>query len=230
MLQSGQGARRSWKRTLKWIGLGMTALLLLSVGGFFGYHWIAGLLYEPETKTVKAVRPELGVVKLSPGSSPGGVPGWVARFHLDVPRKRAWNALSNCGELAKALKGVASCTLVQKGNGWEINKMVLTHPAGAYMKTKTWYDKANMRSHWKMVEGSFQAAAGFVRLLDLPGHPSWCRVEYGYFLKISPILPKNFERPRVRRALRRMAHEIQRYFSKSSGARSSPSETGSGGI
>ncbi len=40
-------------------------------------------------------------------------------------------------------------------------------------------------------------------------------MEYGYFLKISILLSKKFERPRVQRALRRMVHEIQRYFTKS---------------
>lgn len=205
---------RNWKRGLKWGGLSVVGLLVVVVGGFFGYHWVAGLLYKPKTKTVKAARPELGVVKLVPGTSPDGIPGWVAKFHLDVSMEKAWSSLSKCSELAKAIKGVAHCTLIEKGDGWELNKMVLTHPEGAYMKNKTWYDKKNKRSRWKMVDGSFQAAAGFVRLYKLAGHPGWCRVEYGYFLKISPMLPKNFERPRVRRSVRKMAHQIQHYFTK----------------
>ncbi len=205
----------TWKKGLKWGGLSVVGLVVVVVGGFFVYHWVAGLLYTPKTKTVKATRPELGVVKLVPGTSPDGVPGWIARFHLDVSMDHAWSSLSKCSELAKALKGVASCTLVKKGDGWEVNKMVLTHPEGAYMKNKTWYDRKRMRSRWKMVDGSFQAAAGFVQLHKLPGHPGWCQVDYGYFLKISPMLPRNFERPRVRRSVRHMAHEIQRYFTKS---------------
>lgn len=214
-LSNTRGAGHTWKKGLKWGGLSVVGLIVVVVGGFFVYHWVAGLLYEPKTKTVKATRPELGVVKLVPGVSPGGVPGWVAKFHLDVSMEHAWSSLSKCSELAKALKGVASCTLIEKGDGWELNKMVLTHPEGAYMKTKTYYDKKRLRSHWKMVDGSFQAAAGFVRLQRLPGHPGWCQVEYGYFLKISPMLPRNFERPRVRRSVRHMAHEIQHYFTKS---------------
>jgi len=214
-LSNTRGAGHPWKKGLKWGGLSVVGVVVVVVGGFFVYHWVAGMVYEPKTKTVKATRPELGVVELVPGVSPGGVPGWVAKFRLDVSMEFAWNSLSKCSELAKALKGVASCTLIRKGDGWEINNMVLTHPDGAFMKTKTWYDKKHLRSHWKMVDGSFQAAAGFVRLYALPGHPGWCQVEYGYFLKISPMLPRNFERPRVRRSVRHMAHEIQRYFTKS---------------
>ncbi len=200
---------------MKWGGLSILGLVIVVVGGFFGYHWVVGMLYSPKTKTVKATRPELGVIKLVPGTSPDGVPGWIATFHLDVSMDHAWNSLSKCSELAKALKGVASCTLLEKGDGWEINKMVLTHPEGAFMKTKTWYDKKRRYSHWKMVDGSFQAAAGYVQLRNLPGHSDWCQVDYAYFLKISPLLPKNFERPRVRRSVRHMAREIQRYFTKS---------------
>jgi len=215
MSKSDSGATRVWwKRVLKWGGIGLGVIVVL-FGGWRLYDAITDLYYKPKPKTVNAARTELGVVKLVDGTSEDGIPGWVARFHLDVSVDDAWNALSNCSELAKALKGVASCTLLKKGDGWELNKMVLTHPEGAYMTTKTWYDKARKRSHWKMVEGSFQAAAGFVRLHKLPGHPGWCQVEYGYFLKISIMLSKKFERPRVRRALRRMAHEIQLYFTKS---------------
>jgi hypothetical protein len=213
--RSTKGIGLTRKKGLKWGGLSVLGLVVVVVGGFFVYHWVAGLVYEPKTRTVKATRPELGVVKLVPGTSPGGVPGWVAKFHLDVSADYAWSSLSRCSELAKALKGVASCTLLEKGDGWELNKMVLTHPEGAYMRTKTWYDNKRKRSHWKMVDGSFQAAAGFVRLKELPGHPGWCQVDYGYFLKISPMLPRNFERPRVQRAVRRMAHEIQQYFTRS---------------
>lgn len=202
------------KKGLKWGGLSVLGLVVVVLGGFYGYHFVADLLYKPKTKTVKAARPELGVVRLVPGTSPDGVPGWVARFHLDVSMEHAWNALSSCKELAKALKGVDHCELLKKGDGWELNKMVLTHPEGAFMKTKTYYDKKQRYSHWKMVDGSFQAAAGYVRLHALPGNPGWCQVEYAYFLKISPMLPKNFERPRVRRSVRHMAHEIQRYFTK----------------
>jgi hypothetical protein len=207
-------AKPRWSKGLKWGVVSVAGLILCVVGGFFLYHWIAGLLYVPKTRTVQAARPELGVVKLDPGTSEDGIPGWVARFHLDVSPDHAWRSLGKCSELAKALKGVASCTLIEKGDGWELNKMVLTHPEGAYMNTKTWYDKKRWRSHWKMVDGSFQAAAGYVELKRLRGHPGWCQVAYGYFLKISPMLPKNFERPRVQRAVRRMAHEIQQYFTR----------------
>jgi hypothetical protein len=203
-----------WKRVLKWVGIGVGGIVLL-FGAWRAYDAISDLLYEPKPKTVKAARPELGVVKLDPGTSTDGIPGWVAKFHLDVSVDHAWTSLSKCSKMAKALKGVASCTLLKKGDGWELNKMALTHPDGAYMTTKTWYDHKRKHSHWKMVDGSFQAAAGYVRLRELPGHPGWSQVEYGYFLKISIVLSKKFERPRVKRALRRMVHEIQRYFTKS---------------
>ncbi len=212
MSKSNNGPTRPWWKTaLKWAGIVVGGLVVL-YGGWRVYDLITD--YKPTSKTVKAVRPELGQVKLDPQVSKSGIPGWVARFHLDVSADHAWKSLNSCSNLAKAIKGISHCIQLKKGDNWELSKMILTHPDGAYMKTKTHYDSKRMRSHWKMVDGSFQAAEGFVRLQPLPGHPGWCQVEYGYFLKISIMLTKKFERPRVRRSVRRMAHEIQRYFTK----------------
>jgi hypothetical protein len=80
------------------------------------------------------------------------------------------------------------------------------------MMTRTRYDPAQFRSEWRMVEGSFAAAEGFVRLDPFPGEPRWCKVSYGYFIDISKLLPRSFKHPRTQRALRRMAREIQDYF------------------
>ncbi len=168
MSKSKSGAAGAWwKKGLKWVGVGLGVIVLL-VGGWRAYDAISDLFYKPKTKTVKAVRPELGEVKLVPGTSTDGIPGWVARFHLDVSVDHAWNALSQCSEMAKALKGVASCSLIKKGDGWELSKMVLTHPDGANMKTKTWYDHKRKNSHWKMEDGGWQLP-GSGRIRAAPG-------------------------------------------------------------
>jgi len=203
-----------WGRRLSWLMLSLLGMAVAAALLFYGYHWIENLFYEQRVMTVRSRRPELGGIRLVPARSDGGIPGWVAHFQLDVPMQEAWRSLSRCGELAKALKGVASCRTLEKGPGWEINLMQLTHAKGMFLKHKTWYEPKRYRSHWKMLDGSFQAAAGYVRLEPLPGHPGWCKVAYAYFLKISPLLPRSFERKRNRRSARNMADDIQRYFTK----------------
>jgi hypothetical protein len=121
--------------------------------------------------------------------------------------------LRECESLPKVLKGVAACKLLEAGRGWKLHRMDLTHPEKAFMKTRTEYDEANHRTRWKMVDGSFQAAEGGIELKPHPKYPGWTRVAYAYHLSISPLLPESFEIPRIRRSVRRMAREIQRYFS-----------------
>jgi YD repeat-containing protein len=168
--------------------------------------------YQARTVEVRASRPQLGVIRLEPGTSPGGVQGWVAHFSLDVSRAQAWRILGRCEAFPKVLKGVESCELLADRGREKDHRMNLLSPPNAFMRTRTTYDPASFRSEWRMTEGSFDAAEGFVRLDPFPGQPGWCKVQYGYYLSISKLLPRSFEQPRTQRAVRRMAREIQDYF------------------
>jgi carbon monoxide dehydrogenase subunit G len=195
----------AWQRWLRRV-----ALIL----GFGSLLFVVDIVSR-EDKVVRAQRPDLGVIKLTFGKGPSGVKGWTAHFNLDVSVSRAWQVLRSCENLPKVLKGVASCKLLeQERDGMvKIHRMVLTHPEGAYMRTRTVYDPVSHRTRWKMVQGSFQAAEGGIELKAHPELNGWTRVRYAYFLAISSVLPESFEVPRVRRSVRRMAREIQRYFS-----------------
>ncbi len=187
----------------------LRGVLLLGYASLF----LVSTTVSTKTKTVRAERPDLGVIKLVFGKGPSGVKGWIAHFNLDVPVDKAWAVLGNCENLPKVLKGVASCKLLSREGNVKVHRMTLTHPENAYMKTRTVYDVAHHRTRWKMVDGSFVAAEGGISLAPHPKYAGWTRVEYAYFLNISKMLPVSFEVPRVRRSVRRMAREIQRYFS-----------------
>lgn len=73
-----------------------------------------------------------------------------------------------------------------------------------------------------MTQGSFRAAEGGITLEKHPRHAGWTRVTYAYYLNISAILPESFEVPRVRRSVKRMAREIQTYFTGAPPARRAP--------
>ena len=192
----------------RWQRWAVRAALALGYASLF----LVTTTYRARTVEVKASRPQLGVIRLEPGTSPGGVEGWVAHFALDVSRAQAWRILGRCEEFPKVLKGVASCELLADHGREKDHRMNLLSPPKAFMKTRTTYDPEHFRSTWRMTEGSFAAAEGFVRLDPFPGQPGWCKVQYGYYLSISKLLPKSFEQPRTQRAVRRMAREIQDYF------------------
>ncbi|MFH2005793.1 MAG: SRPBCC family protein [bacterium] len=204
--QTKRGRRSLKIGAISLIG-GVAAIVLL----FNAYHWIADLFYKPKPETAVSQRPRLGLIELTPGHSPDGIPGWVAEFNLDASVDEVWRIFRDCRNMAKALKTVHYCKTLEKGDGWELNYMKLSHAAGWYLKQKTWFEPKKYASHWKMVEGSFTAAAGHFRVGRIPGRPGWCRVSYGYYIKINPLLPKRFERDKNKKAVRNMAREIQQY-------------------
>lgn len=200
-----------WKRRLK-IGVassfgGIAALVLV----FQAYYWIADLFYKPKPETVKSQRPDLGSITLTPTVTEDGISGWVAEFNLDTSVEEVWRIFRSCHNMAAALKSVYWCKNLEKGDGWEINYFKLNRPSW-YLKHKTWYYPKQYSSRWKMLEGSFTAAAGHFRVNRSPGHPGWSRVSYGYFVNINPLLPKKFERDKNKHAVRHMALEIQKYI------------------
>jgi hypothetical protein len=168
--------------------------------------------YRAQSHTVRSPRPKLGVIRIVPERSPGGIDGWVAHFEVDVSVEKAWSVLGRCEEWPRVLKGMASCEALEGGADHRMYQLRFRVPKHAHMKARMVLDPKRHRLEWRMVEGSFQAAEGFIRLAPRSDRRDWSRVTYGYFLKISPLLPKTFEVPRVGRSLRRMAFEIQEYF------------------
>jgi YD repeat-containing protein len=172
-------------------------------------------IVDTSARQERASRAELGVIELVHGKGPSGVKGWVATFSIDQPLPKVWKVLSDCRNFPKVLKGVASCKLLSEEGEVKHHHMVLTHPDKAYMETRTEYDQARRRTSWRMTRGSFRAAEGGISLETHPRHKGWTRVTYAYYLNISAVLPESFEVPRVRRSVRRMAQEIQTYFTDS---------------
>lgn len=209
----GASARgRPWTR---WVRVG--ALVL----GFASLFWVRSIV-DTRDKTVGARRAELGVIELRHGEGPTGVKGWVATFNIDRPVTRVWRILSDCQNFPKILKGVASCRLLRQEGRVKYHRMELTHPENAYMETRTEYDLLRHSTAWRMTRGSFRAAEGGIRLRPHPEHRGWTQVTYAYYLNISVLLPESFEVPRVHRSVRRMAEEIQSYFSEPHPAGGSP--------
>lgn len=178
----------------------------------FASLFLVRSIVDTGAKKVRASRAELGVIELVHGTGPSGVKGWVATFTIDQPVSSVWAVLSDCQNFPKVLKGVAGCMLVRTEGTVKHHKMVLTHPKDAYMVTRTEYDAKAHRTRWRMTEGSFRAAEGGITLEPHPKHRGWTRVTYAYYLNISAVLPESFEIPRVQRSVRRMAQEIQAFF------------------
>ena len=194
--------RRPWRRRIQLVGLAL---------GFASLFLVRSIV-DRGAQRVRATRAELGVIELVHGQGPGGVKGWVATFDVDQPVARVWKVLSDCESFPKVLRGVTSCRLLHREGNVKHHHMVLTHPEDSYMETRTEYDEARHRTRWRMEKGSFRAAEGGITLEKHPKHRGWTRVTYAYYLNISAVLPESFEVPRVRRSVRRMAQEIQTYF------------------